>query len=407
MNTNLRKSVLCVGLLACAISSYAQQPIHVGGMASLCSRQGSVPPRGVALPCKTVLSGLKTPASNDLPNHDDGATYISFDAPGAGAGSGQGTYPYSINVFGVVTGYDVDAAYGFHGFVRGPLGDITTFDIPGAVNGTYPAAINAEGTITGNWCDVNDACPGFVRSPLGTVTSFHAPGDVYGTVGVGINLLGAVTESLLTRTSTPTVCARPFRKHHHLRRARRPMDLPNIHRPRWYGDRGYADANGTHGFLRTWSGRITSFDVPGGRNTAQFPSGGGPNAAIDLGVVASNYFQPIQGNFFGGNYRGMIRKRDGTLETFDAATYPPCCIWTFAVGITPDETSVGWDNDGYDLYHGFIRTRDGSITLFDVPGAGTGRLQGTIPLAINAEKIIVGTYVDTSGVEHGFLRIPR
>src|ERR1035441_2841136 len=51
----------------------------------------------------------------------------------------------------------------------------------------------------------------------------------------------------------------------------------------------------------------------------------------------------------------MERKWDGTCEAFDAATYPPCCIWTFSIGITPDETIAGYENDDYGVNHGFVR----------------------------------------------------
>jgi hypothetical protein len=41
----------------------------------------------------------------------------SFDAPGAGRGAQQGTYPYGINNYDVVTGYYIDSNYVAHGFV--------------------------------------------------------------------------------------------------------------------------------------------------------------------------------------------------------------------------------------------------------------------------------------------------
>jgi hypothetical protein len=47
------------------------------------------------------------------------------------------------------------------------------------------------------------------------------------------------------------------------------------------------------------------------------------------------------------------------------------------------------------------------ITTFNVKGAGTGADQGTIALGINVRGSIVGYYVDSSGVDHGFLRAPN
>jgi hypothetical protein len=55
--------------------------------------------------------------------------------------------------------------------------------------------------------------------------------------------------------------------------------------------------------------------------------------------------------------------------------------------------------------HGFVRTADGTVTPFDVtPGAGTGYAQGTFPFSINTAGDIVGMYSDAKNVYHGFLR---
>jgi hypothetical protein len=47
-----------------------------------------------------------------------------------------------------------------------------------------------------------------------------------------------------------------------------------------------------------------------------------------------------------------------------------------------------------------------TITTFDVPGAGTGPGQGTVPIANNPANLITGYFIDTNGVNHGFLRTP-
>src|SRR5215472_943601 len=57
---------------------------------------------------------------------------ITFDAPGAGTGPGQGTQGLAINQGGVIEGSYVDASNVFHGFLRAVEGTITTFDAPGA-----------------------------------------------------------------------------------------------------------------------------------------------------------------------------------------------------------------------------------------------------------------------------------
>src|SRR6266536_814144 len=63
-------------------------------------------------------------------------TITTFDAPGAGTGPGQGTFPsfspLLINPNGAITGYYTDSAFVTHGFLRYENGAFTTFDAPGA-----------------------------------------------------------------------------------------------------------------------------------------------------------------------------------------------------------------------------------------------------------------------------------
>jgi hypothetical protein len=63
--------------------------------------------------------------------------------------------------------------------------------------------------------------------------------------------------------------------------------------------------------------------------------------------------------------------------------------------------------DVSDVNHGFVRGKHGAITTFDVPGAGTGPGQGTVPFCNNPVDAITGVYIDASDVNHGFLRSPQ
>ena len=62
---------------------------------------------------------------------------ITFDAPGAGTGAGQGTQPNAVNSAGVVAGWYLDDNNVWYGFLRTPDGKIITFSAPGAGTGTY------------------------------------------------------------------------------------------------------------------------------------------------------------------------------------------------------------------------------------------------------------------------------
>jgi len=110
------------------------------------------------------------------------STFTTFDAPGA-CSSGpacafEGTTPESINLFGVITGTYYDAEGVGHGFVTYPPYTNTTFtsfDAAGSID-TLPSSINAEGVVVGFFSDAAGVNHGFVsHPPYTTVTSFDAP----------------------------------------------------------------------------------------------------------------------------------------------------------------------------------------------------------------------------------------
>ena len=93
---------------------------------------------------------------------------ITYDAPGAGTGAGQGTQAPGINPAGAITGFYWDDLSVAHGFVRDPWGNIITFDAPGAgagpFQGTIPRCNNALDAITGYYVDAGGVNHGFLRS---------------------------------------------------------------------------------------------------------------------------------------------------------------------------------------------------------------------------------------------------
>jgi hypothetical protein len=104
-----------------------------------------------------------------------------FDAPGAGTGPGQGTFPFSpliMNPNGAITGWYIDSAFVSHGFLRDRNGGFTTFDVPGAEAGpgTFPFAISQGGEITGFYDNGINANHGFLRDKRGVITTYDVPG---------------------------------------------------------------------------------------------------------------------------------------------------------------------------------------------------------------------------------------
>ncbi len=107
-------------------------------------------------------------------------TITTFDAPGAGTGSGQGTYTWAINPAGTTAGASQDNNGVYHGLLRTADGKITIYDIKGAGTGagqgTQAEGINPSGVIEGYYTDANNVSHGYVRAVDGTYTFFDAPG---------------------------------------------------------------------------------------------------------------------------------------------------------------------------------------------------------------------------------------
>jgi hypothetical protein len=224
--------------------------------------------------------------------------FTEFQAPDAGTGPGQGTYPYgafAINAAGAVTGYYLDASSVQHGLVRSPAGKITEFDPENSLY-TDPVAIDSSGTITGFYCDsTTNNFRSFLRTPHGRITVFDGPGagsdgcNSLGTFAAGIEPLGGAE-----------------------------------------GNYSYTDASGgyeSHGFLRDASGAFTTFDPPGSQAT--YPGG-------------NNVLGTITGSYIGsdGVFHGFVRGPFGKFISFDVG----------ALGtVTPLDINLAGEVSGTDL----------------------------------------------------------
>jgi hypothetical protein len=129
----------------------------------------------------------------------------AFDDPRAGTGSYQGTgcpgCNLGLNQWGAIAGIYSDVKSVNHGFLRSPDGKFTTFDAPGAGTGSYqgtgcpsdcPVSINDRGAITGSYWDANYVSHGYLRSPDGKIVTVDPVGSTY-TFPDGINDFGSIT----------------------------------------------------------------------------------------------------------------------------------------------------------------------------------------------------------------------
>ncbi len=148
-----------------------------------------------AVPCLCLFFSVETPAQEQEITGilDQSPLFTTFEAPGAGTESHQGTVAYSINTSGAIAGYYLDASSVKHGFVRSSNGTITTFEVPGEA-GTIAQAINTSGTIAGSYSDASNVFHAFVRSSNGTITTFEILGAA-GTVAQAINTSGTIAGS--------------------------------------------------------------------------------------------------------------------------------------------------------------------------------------------------------------------
>ena len=164
-------------------------------------------------------------------------------------------------------------------------------------------------------------------------------------------------------------------------------------------DAGVPSGTARRGFVRDKDGTTTVFDAPGA-GTADFE--GTRAYSINPGGAITGWF--IES---GGVVHAYVRAKNGTFTVFDAGPPGPYPQGTFPFGfsvINPEGAITGYYTDAGTVNHGFVRAKNGTITLFDVPGAGTGAFQGTFPQSINPDGSITGLYFDSGDVIHGFVR---
>lgn len=302
-------------------------------------------PSGLAPPFMTQNEKLARAAHPAALSPVQAAQFTTIDAPGAGTGSGQGTVAYAINSTGTIAGYYEDGSGNVFAFILAN-GSFTTFGVNGGQALAY--GINDKGDVSGTYFDTNSGTwRAFLRTPSGKFKTFDPANDN----GSGIFDPGINRASTIVGDYTGT-------------------------------DSAY------HSFFREKGGTPTSFDAPGATNTL---AGG-----INNGGTISGPYQDSNG------YHGYLRAPDGSYTEFDAPGVG-------GLGTIADKlNNKGWVSGDYtdasNVFHAYLRDPSGNFTEYDAPDAGTGYRQGTGGEGgINRRVTVAAVYIDASNVPHGYM----
>ena len=164
----------------------------------------------------------------------------------------------------------------------------------------------------------------------------------------------------------------------------------NLTLPQKINERGdivgeFIDSNGvTRGFVRFSNGTFSA-PIVDPNDTVGFTEGRGINNS-----------RTVCGDYVGsdGNLHSFFLS-DGTFTEYDV----PGALQTNLLGINDPGDFTGGFDDGSGIFQGFVSV-GGTITSFSVPGA-----LSTFAYEINNSKqLVVGYYIDGSGILHGYYR---
>lgn len=158
-----------------------------------------------------------------------------------------------------------------------------------------------------------------------------------------------------------------------------------------------------HGFIGAGgNGPITTFDAPDAGKTTE---------------SAGTYPWSLNGHAFGTGYyiddasvrHGFLFRYSPTLQIteFDVSGAGTASgQGTSAYCINTSNTTVGTYSDTNGVRHGYLRAKNGKVSTFDAPGAGTQSGQGTKAFCLNHGSEATGWFIDSNNVSHGFVRFP-
>lgn len=249
-----------------------------------------------------------------------------------------------INKAGDIVGFYLDSNGASHGFLDED-GEFATIDLPGAI-GTSANGINDRGEIVGSFTD-GSGSHGFVNFKK-KFTTIDFPGAV-STFANGVNKRGQIV-----------------------------------------GSNGFSIIPPSQSFLRTPGGGLSTIDLP------LFGSGDVvANGIDDDGAIVGQCFcaaYPVGFLYDGDTVTIIDPTVGGALRIASASAISSGVI----VGMYVDAVPVPHTS------HGYVRYPSGGVTELKLPD-GTPAFPG----GINSEGQIVGSYTDSSGVQHGFLAIPQ
>lgn len=381
------------------------------------------------------------------------ASYVSFQVPGS-----MGTYPMSVNNSMAVTGYYYASSTVVRGFVREPDGAVTTFDVAGS-GWTEPESINDAGEITGYYEDFSPKnsfqSQSFIRYADGHIITFNppcaydcgalnpfstdAPSQTY-----SINAFGEVVGSFPYASTLPAGFSRlrngSFTAHI------QEFNVSEFIRP--YGVVATAiNGSGTFTGFYGWTGPavVQSF-IEDARGylidgiTVPSPGTNQPYTGLEVTVAQGINAEGAVVGWYAGCNRpcpygpftagGFVRSPQGEITPFtppgtlvtspspgllyqiDNPSFPGSSSFTAGplsyaphrLNINQEGSVTGSYTDTAGAQHGFVRNPYGTTTSFDPPKG-----HQTTATGINDNGVITGTYlyVGTNPTSEGFLRIPE
>ena len=351
------------------------------------------------------------------------------------------TFIYGISdATGAMTGNFIDA----QGIRRGFSGDLI-IEAPGATE-TYADFVNTQGVVSGSYVDVEEKYKPYALLPTGDfiTAEFAIDTESLGMANMEYFFLHGLTETLVAVARAKAVGDVPRTYVGQLGVLHEVQFPGSVSTEGWNINRdesvvGYYDtADGhRHGF----HARPVSDDDPGAAAaglTYTFESIDVPGVDF-LELTASSDFDDYAGNTKSADGEKIVGFTliDGVFTTYDF----PGSKNTYFYALGNNGNAAGHYEDADGLFHGVI-LEDGELRQYDFPGAvqtflrgisdATGALTGDfidasgvrrgfsgdliieVPGAtatyadfINADGVIVGSYVDVDGIYHAYVRIPN